>query len=87
MLNNLKVIYVRSNDLVKTLSVFDRLLILTPASAEDLRDRGVVYSRLECFGQAKADFESYLRLAPDADDAGAVRERLVEVAKQTVRIH
>jgi regulator of sirC expression with transglutaminase-like and TPR domain len=87
MLNNLKVIYVRSNDLVKTLSVFDRLLILTPASAEDLRDRGVIYSRLECFEQAKEDFESYLRLAPDADDAGAVRERLVEVAKQTVRIH
>ena len=87
VLNNLKVIYVRTNDLVKTLAVLDRLLILDPVSAEDTRDRGVIYTRLECYGQAKEDFESYLRLAPDAADAGAVRERLIEVAKQTVRIH
>jgi regulator of sirC expression with transglutaminase-like and TPR domain len=87
MLNNLKVIYVRTNDLVKTLAVLDRLLILDPASAEELRDRGVIYSRLECFGQAKEDFENYLRLAPDAPDASEVRAQLVELARQVVLIH
>jgi regulator of sirC expression with transglutaminase-like and TPR domain len=87
MLTNLKAIYARENNLVKILAVLDRLLILDPASAEDVRDRGVIYSRLECFGQAKEDFERYLQLAPDADDATAVREQLIELGKQVVLIH
>ena len=53
----------------------------------ELRDRGVIYSRLECYGQAKDDFERYLQLAPDTADAAAVREQLVELAKQVVLIH
>ncbi|MBM2806877.1 MAG: Tetratricopeptide repeat protein [Deltaproteobacteria bacterium] len=87
MLTNLKAIYVKANDMVKTLGTLDRLLILDPASAADTRDRGVIYTRLECFGQAKDDFERYLELAPDADDATAVREQLIELAKQVVLIH
>ena len=87
ILTNLKAIYAKVNDLVKTLGVLDRLLILDPDSAEDTRDRGVIYGRLECFGQAKEDFERYLQLAPDAQDAAAVREQLVELAKQVVLIH
>ena len=87
MLTNLKTIYAKANDLVKTLSVLDRLLILDPASAQDTRERGVIYSRLECFAQAKEDFERYLQLSPDAEDANEVREQLVELAKQVVLIH
>jgi regulator of sirC expression with transglutaminase-like and TPR domain len=87
MLTNLKAIYGKANDLVKTLGVLDRLLILDPGSADDTRDRGVIYSRLECFAQAKDDFERYLQLAPDANDAEAVRAQLVELAKQVVLIH
>jgi len=87
MLTNLKAIYARENDLVKTLAVLDRLLILDPAAAADLRDRGVIYSRLECYGQAKDDFERYLQLAPDADDAAMIREQIVDLAKRVVLIH
>jgi len=87
MLANLKAIYINENDLVKSLSVLDRVLILDPASAEDARDRGVVYLRLECYAQAREDFETYLRLRPDADDAILVREQLVRLAKEVTRIH
>jgi regulator of sirC expression with transglutaminase-like and TPR domain len=87
MLANLKAIYINENDLVKSLSVLDRVLILDPASAEDARDRGVIYLRLECFAQAREDFETYLRLRPDADDAILVREQLVRLAKEVTRIH
>jgi regulator of sirC expression with transglutaminase-like and TPR domain len=87
MLANLKAIYINENDLVKSLSVLDRVLILDPASAEDARDRGVVYLRLECYAQAREDFETYLRLRPDADDAILVREQLARLAKQVTRIH
>jgi regulator of sirC expression with transglutaminase-like and TPR domain len=87
MLANLKAIYINRSDLVKALSVLDHLTILDPASAEDIRDRGAVYLRLECYGQAREDFETYLRLRPDAEDATLVREQLVRLAKEATRIH
>jgi len=87
MLANLKAIYINENDLLKSLSVLDRLLILDPDSAEDARDRGAVYLRLDCYAQAREDFETYLRLRPDAEDAMLVREQLVRLAKEGTRIH
>jgi regulator of sirC expression with transglutaminase-like and TPR domain len=87
MLGNLKAIYGRRDELVKMLAVLDRLIILDPGSVEDVRDRGAVYLRLECYGQAKDDFETYLRLAPDAQDAAAIREQLVDLAKHNVLLH
>jgi regulator of sirC expression with transglutaminase-like and TPR domain len=87
MLNNLKIIYLRANDLLKGLSIIERLLILEPGSADALRDRGMVYLKLECFRQALNDFEAYLRLVPDADDAVAVKHQIVNLRKQVTRIH
>ena len=87
MLSNLKAIYGRAEQLVKMLAVLDRLIIADPGAAEEVRDRGAVYLRLECYGQAKDDFETYLRLAPEAKDADAIREQLVDLAKQIVLIH
>lgn len=87
MLANLKAIYAKQNEWIKLLSVLDRLLILDPAAAGEVRDRGVTYSRLDCFVQAKDDFERYLELMPDAKDADAIREQLIELSKQAVQIH
>ena len=87
VLGNLKAIYGRADELTKLIAVLDRLIILDPASVENLRDRGVVYRRLDCYGQAKDDLETYLRLAPDAQDAAAIREQLSELAKHSVLIH
>jgi regulator of sirC expression with transglutaminase-like and TPR domain len=82
MLNNLKVIYLREEAMLKVLPVLDRLLILDPASAEDVHDRGVVYLRLECFQQALEDLQRYLQLAPQARDAQSIREKIIELTKQ-----
>ncbi len=87
MLGNLKGIYAKTNDLVKLLSVLDQAIILDPGSAGEVRDRAGIYLRLECFAQARADFEYYLKLAPEAKDAAAVREQLVDLAKQVTLIH
>jgi regulator of sirC expression with transglutaminase-like and TPR domain len=87
MLGNLKAIYLKRNDLVRLLTVLDRVITLEPSAAEEIRDRGMVYSRLELFQQARADFEAYLRLAPEATDAAAMREQLVDLAKQVTIIH
>ena len=87
MLGNLKAVYGRRDELVKMLAVLDRVIILDPAAVEEVRDRGAVYLRLEYYGQAKDDFETYLRLAPDAKDAAAIREQLVDLAKHSVLLH
>ena len=87
MLANLKAIYRKKNDLVKSLTVLDRLIILDPTAKDDIRERGGLYLRLECFTQARADFESYLQLAPDADDAASVREQIISLANQETLLH
>jgi regulator of sirC expression with transglutaminase-like and TPR domain len=87
MLNNLQLIYLRENDLIKGLSIVERLLILDPASAEGIRDRGIIYSKLECFKQALEDLRGYLRLAPQAEDADAIRDQIAILTRQVAQIH
>ena len=87
MLNNLKFIYLKQRDFVKALMALERMMIAEPNVPEDLRDRGAVYDALEYFPQAKADFENYLRLAPDAPDAGEVREQLAGLATRSTSLH
>ena len=87
MLNNLKGIYLDQGDLIKGLSVVDRLVILEPDSAEEIRDRGLLYLKLECFSQALEDLEAYLRLAPNADDAAEIREQAVYSKQRQIQIH
>jgi len=76
MLNNLKAIYLKQADYRSCLAVVERLLILDPDSPSEVRDRGIVYFHLECFSQALADLELYLRGAPGARDAETVREQV-----------
>ena len=87
ILNNLKAIYLRQGDFPKSLSVVERLLILEPNSAQEMRDRGLLYLKLECFPQALEDLEAYLRLAPYADDAVEIREQTVSLKKLVTQIH
>jgi regulator of sirC expression with transglutaminase-like and TPR domain len=87
MLNNLKFVYIKSRELVKALGALDRMMIAEPDQPEDLRERGQVYLALECYPQAKADFEDYLRLVPNAPDAAKIQEHLADLAKKGMSIH
>jgi regulator of sirC expression with transglutaminase-like and TPR domain len=72
MLNNLKGIYVDSKNYQKALSVVDLILELSPDNYLEIRDRGLLYYKLECFSQGLHDLESYLSLFPDAPDSEAM---------------
>ncbi|HEU4342490.1 MAG TPA: transglutaminase-like domain-containing protein [Candidatus Binatia bacterium] len=87
MLANLKIIYLRQDEPLKALTVIDRLLILDPRSPESLRDRGLVYLKLECLNQALEDFREYLRVAPDAVDGATIRDHVVALTKRVRQIH
>jgi regulator of sirC expression with transglutaminase-like and TPR domain len=76
MLSNLKVIYFNNHAYAKAVGVVDRLLILDPQAATEIRDRGLLSSQLKRFREATADLERYLRLAPEAEDAEVIRDHL-----------
>lgn len=87
MLNNLKAIYVRGGDLIKALSAVDRLVILEPSAFEEIKDRGLLYLKLECFPQALADLEAYLGMAENAEDADEIRSQIVSLKRRQTRLH
>lgn len=84
MLNNLKGIYVDSKNHQKALSVVELILELSPYNYSEIRDRGLLYYKRECFSQALHDLETYLRISPDAPDSGAINNivsRLKDLVK------
>ena len=86
MLSNLKQIYVEKNDAIRALSCVERILLLTPDQPTELRDRGILYQRLECFGAALRDLDRYLTLAPHDEAADAIREILPELQRQAAQV-
>lgn len=86
LLGNLKQIHVERGELEAALACCDRILFLFPDSPGELRDRGVVHHRLECFGAARADYARFLALAPNDPAADAVRELLAEAAGAAGRV-
>jgi regulator of sirC expression with transglutaminase-like and TPR domain len=87
MLRNLKGIYLEARRHGEALTVVDWLVALDPESAPDLRDRGLVYEALECSRAALADYEAYMRRAPDADDIDKIRGRAHEMRAAAARLN
>ncbi len=87
MLRNLKSIYREQGDLPRALAAADRVIALEPGVAEEYRDRAGLYLDLECFRAALSDFRNYLMLRPKAEDAAAVRSRLVELERIAARLN
>lgn len=87
VLRNLKNIYLKAGRWSELLPVMNRMLLVAPESAEDLRDRGLVYERLECFRPAVHDLENYLRRRPGAADGPDVRARLVALKGAAARLN
>jgi regulator of sirC expression with transglutaminase-like and TPR domain len=87
VLRNLKAIHLRDEDSARALRVVDLLVALAPGSAEDLRDRGVLYASLDCYARAAADLESYLGLAPRARDAEELASRVAELKWKAARLN
>lgn len=87
VLRNLKTWYLHESDWMRALSALDRMLLLEPDSLEELRERGEVYWQLECFRAAYADLERYLKLAPDAEEALELHEKIVLLQKLAANLN
>lgn len=84
MLRNLKQIDVQQRQFARALRHCERILMLNPSDPTELRDRGLVYQQLECFGPALSDLERFLALAPDDDTVETVRESVIAILRQSI---
>ena len=73
MLRNLKGVYLQKADFTRALSVIDRILLIAPDLAVDVRDRGAIHHRLGHLHGAVQDFKKYLELEPKSEDAAGIR--------------
>lgn len=87
LLRNLKGIYRDRNQPERLLEVLNRMIVVAPNSSADLRDRGLVYRQLECWGPALRDLTEYLAREPAAPDAEETRASTVELTQRCARLN
>jgi regulator of sirC expression with transglutaminase-like and TPR domain len=87
LLRNLKGIYKQAEMPERMLDVLNRALLVTPDSTSDLRDRGVVYQRLQCYRAALQDLRDYVAREPDAADADEMRVKVIELNSLCARLN
>jgi regulator of sirC expression with transglutaminase-like and TPR domain len=69
------------------LQVLNRMLVVSPDASGELRDRGYLYQRLECWRPALKDLTDYLDREPDAPDMDDVRASVVELSARCARLN
>ena len=87
MLRNLKGLYLERGDWERVARTADRLLKLSPDTAEALRERGLAYRELGYTNGAREDLSRYLQLLPEADDVDAVRSALIDLGTTPSRMN
>jgi regulator of sirC expression with transglutaminase-like and TPR domain len=88
VLRNLKGIYHReAPNPERLLDVLNRMLLVTPDASAELRDRGFLYQRLECYRAALKDLTDYAEREPDAPDLDEVRSKLMELSAFCARLN
>ena len=87
MLRNLKAIYRETDQPQQLLDVLNRMLMVAPDSSAELRDRGLVYQKLECYRAALKDLSDYAEREPDAPDMDDVRVRMMELSARCARLN
>jgi len=87
LLRNLKGIYREADKPERLLAVLNRMLMVAPEAHGELRERGLVYRRLECYRAALKDLSDYSRREPDAPDIDEVRAKLVELGALCARLN
>jgi regulator of sirC expression with transglutaminase-like and TPR domain len=85
--NNLKMIYLKADKPLEALEIVEHLMVLNPDDATELRDRGILYARLDCYKEAVRDLKAYLERGPVAADGPTVREAIVSLEGKVSDVH
>jgi len=87
MLYNLKGIYVQAEDHLRALGVVDLLLLLEPNGHDELRDRGLLYAALDCYGLAVHDLTQYLDRAGNVPEAADLKTTIETLRTRQARVN
>ena len=87
VLRNLKGIYRDADKPQEQLDVLNRMVLVAPEATAELRDRGIVYHRLECYRAALKDLTDYVEREPNAPDFEDVRVRMMELSALCARLN
>jgi len=87
MLVNLKHLYAGARDWPAALACCDRILLLVPDEPIELRDRGLIYRELECFGAALEDIDRFYQQAPMDPERLAIRPILEDLRARALHVH
>ena len=79
LLANLKGIYLNVQDNDRALAAIERILVIHPTAAGQIRDRGTLLARMGRADEALAQLEWYLDYAPEASDARQIRSLVEEL--------
>lgn len=87
VLRNLQAIYTQQGEADRALAMMEWIIALAPSDPAVVRDRGLLYAKLECFRAAVSDLEHYLERVPDAHDRDDIRARVVELRQASARLN
>jgi regulator of sirC expression with transglutaminase-like and TPR domain len=87
VLRNLKGIYREADKPERMLEVLNRMLLVAPDANAELRDRGLVYQRLECFRAALKDLSDYVQREPEAADIEDLRASVMDLSQRCARLN
>lgn len=87
MLNNLRAVYFKQQNPAKSSAVLDLLIAAEPAAADAYKHRGMCRSQMELFKGARTDFETYLRLEPQAFDRAEVEAQIERLKRWLAKLH
>lgn len=86
LLMNLKMIYMARKEYQSALDALNKTILFTPDGTEELKERGLIYYQLECFGQALKDLEAYLIKIPSSPDRPAIEVCIDELKEKVALI-
>ena len=81
VLNNLRLIYLETEDYGRALSVVDRLALIAGDTLKLRRDRGLLFARLQLYGKAWADLAAYLG-SEEATDENEASDEAVSLLRE-----
>lgn len=87
MISNLKQIFVQGRDFERALSCCERILLLTPDAASELRDRAGVYAQLGFLSAAAADLDRFVEISPDDPFAPVARRQRDALRRRAGPLH
>ena len=87
MITNLRGTYVSRQAYKKAVRTLDLWIDAFPDSADDYKQRALIHLQLEQTRAAKADFERYLELEPQAPDREAIEKQLASLRRRLVGLN